>query len=320
MRTKIIFMLLVCGIVWACSEEDDLTPSRTDQNWFVVEDDPNDPLTHLRYQIYTDYGVPVFYNDTLGAQIRYDRHGEAYTYYEILKVDYNLSSYAKIDYVLADDTTDVMLALELMDKYLFKYLPEDNRPISYLLVDSIVTKLETSGLAVSDDYYQAFTTTCIGNIERFKTMNDSARESFMAELAGIELVDEMLASADSNLIHQFDSAAFFVRLDAMVYSPNRLPSSAFRGSQSQISTVRTLAPPEAFGLLHYRGKEVNRIYYPTMNQDYAAYIGLVLRCKEDEVLEDYGQDTCVLKKYYAVRQMMVDAGMIESSGGAESTE
>ena len=228
---------------------------------------------------------------------------------KIGKIDYNLTGYARINYVLADDTTDVMLALETMNKYLFKYLPEDKRPMSYLLVDSIMMNI--GNFAVPDDYYKAFTTTCVGNIERLRTMSDSARESFMAELAGMELVDDLLASADTNLTHQFDSAAFNVRLDASVYSPNRLPTSEFRGSSSQISTVRTLAPPEAFGLLHYRGRETNRIFYPTDNQDYAAYIGLVLRCSEEEVLEDYAQDTCVMKKYYAVRQMMREAGMIE---------
>ena len=309
MKTKVILTLLLLGMVWACSEEDNLTPSHEDRFWFTVEDDPNSPLTHLRYQIYTDYGVPVFYNDTIGAQTRYDRYGDAYIYYEVLKIDYNLTGYARINYVLADDTTDVMLALETMNKYLFKYLPEDKRPMSYLLVDSIMMNI--GNFAVPDDYYKAFTTTCVGNIERLRTMSDSARESFMAELAGMELVDDLLASADSNLTHQFDSAAFYVQLDASIYSPNRLPTSEFRGSSSQISTVRTLAPPEAFGLLHYRGRETNRIFYPTDNQDYAAYIGLVLRCSEEEVLEDYAQDTCVMKKYYAVRQMMREAGMIE---------
>ena len=52
MRTKIwLILLVVCGFMLAC-EEEELTPSRTDRNWFLIEDDPNNPLTHLRYLIY----------------------------------------------------------------------------------------------------------------------------------------------------------------------------------------------------------------------------------------------------------------------------
>ena len=308
MKTKIwLILLVVCGFMLAC-EEDELTPSHTDRNWFFVEDDPNNPLTHLRYLIYTEDGVACFYNDTIGAETRYDRFGNPYTHYEVLKIGYNMTSYGHPDYVLADDTADVMDALEVMYEYLFDILPEDRRPTSYLLVDSIKANL-SGGNVVSDDYYKSITTTCVGNIERFEQMSDSARRSFMAELAGLEYADELIANADSVLRHDFDSAGCYVTLDSRTYTPIRYRDTS--GASESISTARTLARPEAFGFLHYRETRINRVFWPTDQQNYAAFVGLVLSKTEEEVKRQYAQDTVVLQKYELMRQMMQEAGMIE---------
>ena len=308
MRTKIwLILLVVCGFMLAC-EEEELTPSRTDRNWFLVEDDPNNPLTHLRYLIYSEDGVACFYNDTIGAETRYDRFGNPYTHYEVLKVGYNMTSYGRPDYALADDTADVMDALEVMDEYLFDILPEDRRPTSYLLVDSLKMNM-SGGRLVLDDYYKSITTTCVGNIERFEQMSDSARRSFMAELAGLEYADELMANADSLLRHDFDSTGWDVTLDSKIYAPIRFPMTY--GAGISISTSRELARPEAFGLLRYRQTSLTYVQWPTLQQNYAAFVGLVLSKTEEEVKRQYAQDTVVLQKYELMKQMMQEMGMIE---------
>ena len=209
--------------------------------------------------------------------------------------------------MLADDTADVMDALEVMYEYLFDILPEDRRPTSYLLVDSL--RMNHLGGAVLDDYYKSITTTCIGNIERFEQMSDSARRSFMAELAGVEFANELIANADTTLRHDFDSAGCYVTLDSRVYAPIRYQDTP--GSTTQISTARTLARPEAFGFLHYRDTRINLVFWPTDQQNYAAFVGLVLSKTEEEVKRQYAQDTVVLQKYELMKQMMREAGMIE---------
>ena len=167
----------------------------------------------------------------------------------------------------------------------------------------------SSGYTVLDDYYKSITTTCIGNIERFEQMSDSARRSFMAELAGVEFANELIANADTTLRHDFDSAGCYVTLDSRVYAPIRYQDTP--GGSTAISTARTLARPETFGFLHYRDTRINRVFWPTDQQNYASFVGLVLSKTEEEVKRQYAQDTVVLQKYELMKQMMREAGMIE---------
>ena len=313
MRKSIILGGLAAFLLaWGCQQEDDLQPSYIDKDWMVVEDDPNNPLTHLRYTIYTDYGVPVFVNDTLGSEIRHDRYGEPYVHYELLRMGYNLTTSSSHYYVLADDTADMMAALEVMQEYLFDILPEDRRPVSYMLVDS----LQIGKDMPFDSYYKYLRTTCVSNIERFKTMSDSAKQSTMAELAGLEYVTELIESADTNLVHQFDSVGHDVRLDTRVYLPN-MWRAQYAVKQST-SAAREVPRPETFGFLAYRDRQLNAIYWPTRDQNWAGFVGMVLTKTEEEVRAQYEQDTCVIQRYELMRQIMQNAGIIE--GGEETTD
>lgn len=310
--------ILLCGLLlflltWGCHEDDELVPSGIDKDWLVIEDDPNDPITHLRYTIYRDYGVSVFFNDTLGAETRYDRYGNPYTHYETLKVGFNLVTNSKPYYVLSDDEEDMMAALEAMNKYLFPILPEDQRPVTYLLVDSL--KLNSNQVYV-EEYYKYLRTTCIGSVDYFKELSDSAQRSRMAEIAGAELVEELLTDLDSVTQVEFDSIGMGFRLTG---NTQPVLFNSYGGS-SYVSTSRALTPPEVFGLLHYRGRTLQQVYYPTEEQNYAAFIGLVLSETDEVVYERYAQDTCVLQKYDMMKTMMQNAGLIEGGGEEDPAE
>lgn len=316
MKKKILFCgLLALFFAWACEEDDNLQPSGIERDWLAIEDDPNDPLTHLRYEIYTNYGVSVYFNDTLGSETRYDRYGNPYTHYETLKIGYNLVTNNKPYYVLSDDEEDMMAALEAMNKYLFPILPEDQRPVSYLLVDSLKLGSNTAQPYV-EEYYKFLRTTCIGSVDYFKELSDSAQRSRMAEIAGAELVEELVADLDSVTQVEFDSIGMGFRLTG---NTQPLLFNSYGGS-SYVSTSRALTPPEVFGLLHYRGRTLQQVYYPTKEQNYAAFMGLVLSETDEVVYERYAQDTCVLQKYDMMKTMMQNAGLIEGGGEEDPAE
>ncbi len=308
MKLKLIYGILIAILLAGCGKEDTLSPTYADENWFSVEDDPNDELTHLRYLIYTEHGVPIFYNDTLGSVVRYDKSGKAYTHYEILRVGYNVSSSAATKYVLPDNEEDVLDMVELMDEYLFELLPKERRPLSYLLVDTLPVSLSSN--TISDRYYRSLTVTCIGEIEQVKYMSDSAKQSFASELAGLTFVDDVQnTEANKDLLVQYDSLIFRIALDNKVYAPSR-PGSGY-GARQQTSTARQVPNPELWGLLYYRYKQVNAVYFPTKQQDKAAYIGLILSCTDEEIRERYKNSPEVIKKYEMMREMMENAGLLE---------
>lgn len=319
MRKKLIYGFLICLAFFSCSDEDEISPSYRDVNWYSVEDDPNDPLTHLRYTIYQETGVPIFYNDTIGSQTRYRLNGDPYTYYEIIKPGYTIIGHSGgVKCVLADDLTDVMAMVELMDQYLFEYLPRDKNPLCYLLLDSVNIRAGNSTTyPLNDDYYKAMTATCIGNVERVKSMTDSARRSFAAELAGLELVANIVDEVDltENLINYFDSLSIDVLLDAKEYGMTK--TNGFGSVQTYVIT-RIKPEAELFGLIHYRGVEANRLFIPTKEQDRAAYIGLILSVPDDVIRERYKNYPVVIERYELMREMMVRVGLIEGTGEEEN--
>lgn len=314
MKTKIIFGLLTCLMFGGCAKDDDVIPSYKDQDWFRIEDDPNDALTHLRYTIYMEEGVPIFYNDTLGSEIRYNKAGEAYTYYEILKLGYAITGASSaLKYALADDLTDVMAMTELMDKYLFDYLPKGKRPLSYLLVDSAILKTGSQGgYTVYDDYYKAMTSTCVGNIEKVKEMTENEKKSFAAELAGLEFVDDVVSAAEltGDLVAAYDSLSLKVKLDLTTYAPIQVGNSGY-GAVISGNRSRQLPESELFGLIHYRHAEGYSLFIPTKEQDKAAYIGMILSLTDEEIREKYKDYPVVLEKYGLIRKMLVRVGIIE---------
>ena len=65
-----ILLILVCFLTIRCnSDENELTPSRADRDWFAIEDS-DDPVGHELYLLYEKYNLPVFVNDTIGQEDR----------------------------------------------------------------------------------------------------------------------------------------------------------------------------------------------------------------------------------------------------------
>ena len=50
----------------ACSKESTLESRINLDELYVIQDDPDDPVKHRIYEIYETYGIPVYFNDTIG--------------------------------------------------------------------------------------------------------------------------------------------------------------------------------------------------------------------------------------------------------------
>ena len=312
MKIKIIYIMLACCMLLGCQKEDELSPSYGDVDYFAVQDS-DDPLDHLRYLIYSERDLAIFYNDTLGSEERYDEGGNPYMYYEVLKIGYTISGFRNFGrYVLADDREDVMDMVELMNEYLFEFLPVERYPLSYLLTDSlIVTNGSQATIKHADNYYKGMTTTCVGNIEQVKYMSDSARQSFISELVGLELVNDVLGNElNEEILLGFDTVMTKATLDYSIYAPNKL--SRYEGyGITQIASNKRIPEAELFGMLRYREEVGNRVYALTREQDYACYIGLILANTDAEIRKRYEKYPLVLKKYEGMLEMMENSDILK---------
>ncbi len=64
-RPAVVCLLTGIMALMACSKESALEPSDKDINYFVVNDNPNDPVQHAMYQFYEKTGIATFHNDTI---------------------------------------------------------------------------------------------------------------------------------------------------------------------------------------------------------------------------------------------------------------
>ena len=110
---KHIFLFL-CSVLAlaACSSEDPITPRLTYGNDFVITDQPNDSIQHTRYLIYKDFGVPVYFNDTIAKHTEgIGVDGKPRTTYETVDLNWTFSGYnrgVKYSYVYLTAPEDQM--------------------------------------------------------------------------------------------------------------------------------------------------------------------------------------------------------------------
>ncbi|MDE6452399.1 MAG: hypothetical protein K2L23_09005, partial [Odoribacter sp.] len=87
-----LYILLAClGI--ACQREEEIIPGIEYENLYTIMDNPDDSVQHKRYELYKTYGVPVFFNDTIGKVfVKVDIRGDSVFHYETLDLNWAFSS------------------------------------------------------------------------------------------------------------------------------------------------------------------------------------------------------------------------------------
>ena len=88
-----------CLLMIACSKESTLESRINLDELYVIQDDPDDPVKHRIYEIYETYGIPVYFNDTIGRIfLKTDVHGQPVYQYEKLDLAWGYDSYKKLEY------------------------------------------------------------------------------------------------------------------------------------------------------------------------------------------------------------------------------
>lgn len=164
MKAKILFIGYICGVflLSGCYKENDLDPSYHDMNWFVLEDS-DDPLDHARYLVYKEYGIPIFFNDTIGSQERgVDAFGNPVIYYEVLHPDYTiLSMVRRTTYELCREKDHQMEGVKFIRD---RVMPELISPVFYPRCFLLVNKLTLSNVkSYETNSFRGMMTTLVSN-------------------------------------------------------------------------------------------------------------------------------------------------------------
>lgn len=146
MKAILIFAcLLLCFT--GCKKEDFSQGRVNLENVFEIKADSDDPIQKRIYAIYKTYGVPVFFNDTIGqVYIMDDVKGQPI--YQVEKIDlaWTFNGYSKQVYQFAymNDPEKQSQALDIVEAYLADVGPS-LRPFSFFITQS-ARKLDQGSL------------------------------------------------------------------------------------------------------------------------------------------------------------------------------
>ena len=138
---KVIYILLVI-LIFGCQKEDALNSKIIYDNLYALEDDPSDPVKHRAYEIYSQTGVLVYFNDTIGKVfVKDDIYGNPVYRYETLDLPWSFSSYSSLDYTFEymTDPDEQLEAQDMIEEYL-KLSSKALYPYNFFIVKSYKTE------------------------------------------------------------------------------------------------------------------------------------------------------------------------------------
>ena len=294
-KNNFLYILFLSVLFTACDKEDHLKPSNVGRDWFAIEDS-NDPVDHAIYQFYTETGIPVFYNDTIGEETRVDHWGNSYTHYEILQ--FGSSSLGGTEtpnpfssYELCPKE-DVVDGLEFLREEIVPVLPESIKITSFLLLKSLTP---WNPAVVSNEAFKGLNTVLISRVSELKDMSDAERLNMKGAI-----FNAVLATPVSGYTEEL---AAFYQATRSCYTENLYGCAGW-----YFYNRYGFSDPRAVGFL----KDPNPSDYcsmPTEVQDVGMYIKAMFIYTPEEFEALYGTFSVVMTKYEIMKTVLRDIGV-----------
>lgn len=141
MKYSVIYIMAFFTMLVACTNEDDLTPSETETNYFAPSDSDHSETADIQRSFYSKNGCYLLFNDTLHhVQNGVDAYGNPIWNTELLDVAYPVvgeyASYYDYTYKYIKDPAMQKKVADYVSEHLAQVLGK-GCPYSFLVVDSI---------------------------------------------------------------------------------------------------------------------------------------------------------------------------------------
>lgn len=303
----------------ACTEEEEkLTPTGYERDWTIItEPKDGNPMEQLRYEIYRDFGVSTYYNDTIGREERTDILETPYTYYEILKVYYN-PGYAKPGgyFDLFDDPQAISLSLEGFRDYFLHYFNEPNKLHNYLFVDSL-WDTEQQNVKEMLWFYQGYTTDVIRVKPGYDSFTEEEKKSYFEQLLIYHCSGKMMSGNNrdwTTAFFELSQSLMPKREDGQykyaVYSSDTTYGRVFFErifDNTEFSTKEEIGFIVSTWVEDWSG-EIKEAC-PTRDEDIQSYVQETLHYTEEEFNARYPDYPLIQTKYRLVRNKMREIGI-----------
>lgn len=297
----------------ACWDDDDLGQIHGETNWLVVEDS-DDPIDHQRFEIFQEFDIPVFYNDTIGVEKRESFSG-VYDHYVKLQIFYNpggtpVSGY----YSLVKDKNELKSVLDHLQEGVLPRIPETFPMSSILLVDT----LRASGDTVA---YNGFNAVVIGNCTRFNDYSEENKKWWQGAVLRSLVLEGILSNESEWLTDEFysQSLAIYPENPQMVYSEGNSTRRMYQACANLILSgviARADACLGYAGFLDfqwkpsYEGETQTNAVAPTREKDISQFCEAIFALSEEEFSERWGKYDIVMGKYHALKNKLAEYGFV----------
>lgn len=308
------FLLLALG---ACSKEETLTPSGKDRDWFVVENDSDSPLGKAIYAFYERWGVPIFYNDTIGYETEVSYEGETDTLYRVLNINYTINSQGN-DVVnkyfsLIEDKEALLAGVNFLDQYLYPIMPEVFHQTSLFLVDSLYEDPYGGYPSmVWPSIFQGMETLVIGNVPGMKDMTPQQLKDTASQFIQYLTVSYLNSQNP-------DGIEYFYQISSDSQTKRSYYETEVRQPYYPGDYCLEPARWEEYGFLNYdRSKyasiEGDMEYWnyslPDQETDLKDFVMAILEYAPEEFESQYAQYPKVVEKFELLREILMREGII----------
>lgn len=340
---NIVYILIIISI-FGCQKEDGLKPNLKFENLYSIKDDTTDAVKHRVYEIYSQYGVPVYFNDTIGKiYVKDDIDGNPVYNYETIDMAWSFTDYERLRYryEYLDSIDEQHQALDIIENYL-NTSAKSLYPYNFFVVKSATAKnVRKEETIYKNGKYIIGTRSILmtGNWGLDNRDSITNRDSVIEALPTVmkkEMVKLKIQNF-KNLLTAFNKVSNaiwydnkFDQLDEKFYEVNKfkyvvdereieLPNNAFTASclSDDWYLKEYFAPEELekcraayrekigqFGFVSSSIRWKGTSTPNTTEEDLESYISEMLRWTKDEFYKLWGSSPLVIKKYNILYEIL----------------
>ncbi len=295
---KYSLLVAVSGLVlFSCGKEDTLEPSNKDKNWHILEDS-DDPVDKLRYDIYTEYGVPLYFNDTIGSRNDgIDGNGDPIIHYEVLSPNFNLGDNDEVltfEKLMVEDNIKIA-ALQYVRDYILAKLDSKIYPSSFLLVGAL--DYDDGDAHLVEYGYRGMMVTLIAEMDKILDFTEEEKKHNSISIIAEEWTNYLVVR------HNFLLSDFYVISDEHVYEDGSAYVEEVGTGYGDIPFME----PEGYGFLGqnhmYKNTETN-YYLPDRRMDVHDYVYAYFALTKTEFNDTYKDYPFVMTKYDIISEII----------------
>ncbi|MDY4042813.1 MAG: hypothetical protein SOY65_03280 [Marinifilaceae bacterium] len=177
MKREYLLFFFIC-LFYACSKEEDVTPSGLDQNIFASPDFSSEEEWAIRCDFFEQTGVYLIFNDSLCYRNVTTPQG-TYPMCEMLNLQYEITSWAAhdIEYTLLTDIREKEEMAHVLANEVLTMLPKELYPYAFFVADDFLFGMSTGWFnepLIATASWGCYRATIVGTND-FLEMNETER-------------------------------------------------------------------------------------------------------------------------------------------------